>query len=146
MTPILRSGWCWEWNVRGGVLIEGMHMTLGRGRALTMSIFEPPLLDHNSTTASSTSTVIMSKAFVPSRNLLQTFSRGLRRSEAVAAQCRQLRTLSRTSCGPTTQAQATQTTQQCTRRPFTTSMSRGYKSVQEAKSRYRSGVGLLPSP
>jgi hypothetical protein len=87
---------------------------------------------------------IMSKTTVPSRNLISSFSRTLRNRKApfLAAQCHKLSTIA----FPT--VPRSQQCLHCTPKPnsplrqFSSSTPRTYKTVQEQRSRYRSGVRL----
>ena len=87
---------------------------------------------------------IMSKTTVPSRNLISSFSRTLRNKKApfLAAQCHKLSTIA----FPT--VPRSQQCLRCTPKPnsplrqFSSSTPRTYKTVQEQRSRYRSGVRL----
>jgi hypothetical protein len=90
---------------------------------------------------------IMSKAVVPSSRLLSSFSSSispLKRS--ATTQCSRISTFS-ASASP----RASQSPAQClrraisNRRAFATSPQRQYKTVQEQRSRYRSGVSFPPS-
>lgn len=87
----------------------------------------------------------MSKSFVPSRNLLSIFSRSLRyeNPQLFSTQCHRF-----SSITPSTLPRPTpQLCLRSTSRSFSTSSSRPYKTVQEQRSRYRSGVRLpLPCP
>ncbi|EPE25164.1 Thioredoxin-like protein [Glarea lozoyensis ATCC 20868] len=83
----------------------------------------------------------MSKSIIPSRRLLTTFSQSLRNenSRSIDTQCCRLTTL---------RTQAQQSCQSISGRPFSTTTIRPYKTVQEQRSRYRSGpfswkAGLL---
>lgn len=84
---------------------------------------------------------IMSKTVVPTRALLSTFSRSLRitRHQSLTTQCHQLST----SWPPTLpRIQCLRSATKCSIpiRHFSTSPPRTYKTVQEQRSRYRSGV------
>ena len=87
----------------------------------------------------------MSKSFVPSRNLLSTFSRYLQndKSQFSSAQC-----LRFSNIAPRALPKPASQCLRSTSRPFSTSPARPYKTVQEQRSRYRSGVSLpsLPLP
>ena len=82
----------------------------------------------------------MSKSFVPSRNLLSTFSRCLQidKSQFSSTQCLRFSNIAPRAL-PRTASQCLRSTS----RPFSTSPARPYKTVQEQRSRYRSGVSLL---
>jgi len=90
-----------------------------------------------------TSTAIMSKVFVPSKNLLATFSRALRHGnpQPISAQCQRLSTITTPGLPRTApQPSCLHSTPKTGARTFSTSPQRKYKTVQEQRSRYRSGV------
>jgi hypothetical protein len=113
-------------------------------RSTSMDISTNSIDDYHSATT-------MSKSFVPSRGLLSTFSRSLSYENPLlfSSQCRQLSGL---TTGLKQSALPRRTPQSCLRpapkvgaRPFSTSTPWKYKTVQEQRSRYRSGVCYLPA-
>ncbi|KAH8601911.1 SCO1/SenC-domain-containing protein [Bisporella sp. PMI_857] len=79
----------------------------------------------------------MSKPLIPSRTLLSTFSRSLRpeNSASISPKCRQFMSISQ---GPSRQ-QCPRTASKSGSRAFSSSSPRTYKTVEEQRSRYRSG-------
>ncbi|RDL36105.1 Thioredoxin-like protein [Venustampulla echinocandica] len=82
----------------------------------------------------------MSKFTTPSRRLLSTFSQSLKydKSLATPCQCRRLTTTG-TSIRPRAQQSHLNPASAHNKRPFSVSFPRSYKTVEEQKSRYKSG-------
>lgn len=86
----------------------------------------------------------MSKPIVPSRNLLLSFSRCLNyeRSLPSSVGCQRLTTFAASPLPRRTPTSCLRAANGVGKKDFSTSASRPYKTVQEQRSRYRSGVRL----
>lgn len=91
---------------------------------------------------------IMSKSTVPSRALLSIFSRCLRNEKSLSftRQCHQFSTNPSTTLPRSQQCLRSTPKPSLPIRQFSTSSPRTYKTVQEQRSRYRSGVCLSATP
>jgi hypothetical protein len=89
----------------------------------------------------------MSKSILPSQTLLLTFSKCLKsdKSQLFSTQCHRLSTTC-TSTLPRMQQSCLRPTPRLSSRAFGTSSPRNYRTVQEQRSRYRSGVRFTQFP
>ncbi len=84
-------------------------------------------------------TTIMPKATIPSTMILPSFSQCLKSPTRSSMRCAQLSTFASSTVAPRTSPQCLQKSI-AAGKAFSTSTSRTYKTVEEQRSRYRSGV------